>query len=114
MKYCTHCGNELLDDAVICPKCGCAVANANGRNAAADQIVDPDCSEKSRGIACILAGLLGGLGIHRFYVGKIGTGVLWLLTFGCFGIGALVDFIMIICGNFKDKDGLTLKKWDLD
>ena len=53
----------------------------------------------------IICFFLGGLGIHRFLVGKIGTGILWLLTFGCFGIGALVDFIMIICGAFEDKNG---------
>ena len=53
----------------------------------------------------IICFFLGGLGIHRFMVGKIGTGVLWLLTGGCFGIGALVDFIMLLCGTFTDKDG---------
>ncbi len=57
----------------------------------------------------MLCFFLGALGIHRFYVGKIGTGIVQLLTFGGLGIWALVDFIMVVTGNFKDSDGLTIK-----
>ena len=53
---------------------------------------------------------LGGLGIHRFLVGKIGKGLLYLLTGGLLGIGALVDFIMILCGKFTRKDGSLVDK----
>ena len=66
-------------------------------------------SEKSKGTAAVLCFFLGVLGIHRFYVGKIGTGILWLLTAGLLGIGALVDFIMILCGSFTDINGAELK-----
>lgn len=66
-------------------------------------------SAKSKGVAAVLCFFLGGLGIHRFYVGKVGTGILWLLTVGLFGIGSLVDFIMILCGSFKDKSGALIK-----
>lgn len=66
-------------------------------------------SDKSKGVAAVLAFFLGAFGIHRFYVGKIGTGILWLVTLGFGGIGALVDFIMILCGSFKDKNGAVLK-----
>ena len=68
-------------------------------------------SAKSRLAATLLCFFFGGIGVHRFYVGKIGTGILWLLTCGCFGIGALVDFIMILCGSFKDKAGAKLTNW---
>ena len=52
---------------------------------------------------------LGGLGVHRFYAGKIGTGILQLITVGGCGIWTLVDLIMIITGSFTDKDGNPIK-----
>lgn len=59
-------------------------------------------------LALILSAVLGVFGVHRFYVGKIGTGILWLLTGGCLGIGWLVDLIVIACGRFRDKEGFLL------
>jgi TM2 domain-containing membrane protein YozV len=63
---------------------------------------------KNKITALLLCIFLGGLGVHRFYVGKIGTGIVWLLTGGVFGIGWIIDIIMIAVGKFKDKQGNIL------
>ncbi len=65
-------------------------------------------SEKNFVAALLLCLLLGFVGVHRFYVGKIGTGILQLITFGGLGIWALIDLIMIAIGKFSDKSGLPI------
>ena len=66
-------------------------------------------SEKDWLVTLLLSLFVGSLGIHRFYVGKIGTGILQLITVGGCGIWTLIDIIMIATGNFKDKDGNEIK-----
>jgi TM2 domain-containing membrane protein YozV len=66
-------------------------------------------SEKSGLVALLLCLFVGVLGVHRFYVGKIGTGVLQLLTLGGFGIWNLIDLVLIIVGSFKDSEGKVVK-----
>jgi TM2 domain-containing membrane protein YozV len=66
-------------------------------------------SDKDFLATLLLCLFVGVLGVHRFYVGKIGTGLLWLFTGGLFGIGWLVDLIFIITGNFTDKQGNVIR-----
>ena len=66
-------------------------------------------SEKSWITTLLLCLFLVGLGVHRFYAGKIGTGILQLITVGGCGIWTLIDLIMIITGSFTDKDGNPIK-----
>ena len=60
--------------------------------------------------ALLLCFFVGVLGVHRFYVGKVGTGILMLVTFGGLGLWTLIDFIMIAIGKFSDKQGNALAR----
>lgn len=100
--FCKNCGKEIDDNADVCVNCGKVVK---------EQV--PAINGESGGLArkgwflalmcCI--GFVFIAGIHRFLVGKVGTGILWLLTGGCFFIGTIIDLIMILSGSFTDKDG---------
>ena len=68
-------------------------------------------SPNSRLVALLLLLNLGFLGIHRFYVGKTGTGLLYLFTCGFFGIGFFVDLVKILNGTFTDWNGRPISVW---
>jgi len=70
---------------------------------------DTQISEKGFVPTILLCFFLGPLGVHRFYVGKIGTGILQLITLGGLGIWVLIDFIIIVTGSFTDSQGLPIK-----
>ena len=59
----------------------------------------------------IFCWILGIFGVHRFFVGKVGTGILQLVTLGGFGIWTLIDFIFIVLGKFRDKEGNIISEW---
>jgi TM2 domain-containing membrane protein YozV/ribosomal protein L40E len=99
--FCSSCGAVIKKEAEICPKCGVRPKKAQGTSL--DEI-----SESKWLTALLLNLFLGIFGAHRFYVGKIGTGILMLLTLGGLGIWEIIDFIMIITGKFRDKHGRVL------
>lgn len=68
-------------------------------------------SERGRMVALLLAIFLGEFGIHRFYAGKVVTGVIWLCTVGLFGIGWIIDIFLVAFGAFTDSEGRRISRW---
>ena len=97
MIFCSTCSEKIAAIAVSCPKCGAPNAATMAKR-----------SEKSFIATLLLCFFLGAFGVHRFYVGKVGTGILQLLTLGGLGVWALIDFIVIAVGSFKDSNGLKI------
>jgi len=110
-KFCKFCGAKIAMDAVLCPSCGrqveelkssatvqpnIVINNANTNSNVNNVGTGAGGRQKNKWVALLLCLFLGLLGAHRFYEGKIGTGILWLCTGGLFGIGALIDFFIIL------------------
>jgi len=125
--FCSKCGKQIDDAAIMCVYCGVPTKNYTPSGPQASAAAQPQpvtiintntntntnsgipYPQKSKWVAFLLCFFLGYLGIHRFYVGKIGTGIIWLLTAGFFGIGWVIDAILILVGAFRDKAGFPLR-----
>src|SRR5712692_9875567 len=70
-------------------------------------------SERSRGVALGLAIVGGMFGLHRFYTGRVQSGVLMCLTLGGCGIWYLYDVVVLAAGDFTDGEGRRVARWDL-
>ena len=73
-----------------------------------------ESSDKSRGVALALAVFLGVFGAHRFYAGKVNSGILMACTLGGLGVWYLYDCILVGAGRFRDADGRLIRRWDPD
>lgn len=113
MKFCKHCGAKIPSAAVICTHCGCQVeeihkneqpsivinnANTNTNTNTNTNVTAAmfGIKAKNKWVAFLLCLFLGFLGAHKFYEEKIGKGILYLLTFGLFGIGWFIDCIALL------------------
>jgi len=100
---CSECGQLINIKAEICPKCGV-------RQSAVYTTETVTKSKENKWLACLLlCWFLGVFGVHRFYTGHTVIGVFQVLTFGGCGIWALIDFIIIVTGNYKDAQGNPIR-----
>ena len=117
-KFCKECGQKIAKKAVICPHCGCQVEETAPAAAATPQIVINNSNQnqnqnhnanqnmamgmpfgarmRNKWVALLLCICLGWLGAHKFYEGKGGMGIVYLFTFGLFGIGIFFDFFTLL------------------
>ncbi len=110
-NFCLRCDNPLEPDALFCSKCGTKTGEAAIQSQTVKKpspLREPK-SSKSGKAALLLCIFLGMLGAHRFYVGKIWTGILMLLSGGAIGVWALIDLILIVKNKFEDKHGNRLE-----
>lgn len=111
IKFCEFCGNKVAVDAVVCPKCGKQLEELKvEENKSNPQVIINNTNTNTntinggygrkqcdKWIALLLCVFLGFLGGHKFYEGKGGMGVLYIFTFGLFGVGIIIDIISILC-----------------
>jgi len=95
-KYCSDCGEVIKTKAEICPKCG---VRQSSPPSAFGSIAN---NGKSKIVAALLALFLGGLGIHKFYLGKMGLGILYLVFFWTFIPAIIAFFEAIMFFTMKD------------
>lgn len=114
-KFCSRCGGKIDERAVVCPLCGCQVEqitpaatpnivinNANNNTNTQTQVQTQMMGgamfkkPKNKWVALALCLFLGAFGVHKFYEGKIGMGVLYLFTAGLFFVGPIVDFVILL------------------
>ncbi|MFJ5161956.1 NINE protein [Pantoea sp. NPDC088449] len=91
MVFCRGCGKEIHESAKACPHCGATQSTQTQGN-------------KSRIAAALLAFFLGGFGVHKFYLGRVGQGLLYLIFCWTFipAIIAFVEFILYLCSSDED------------
>lgn len=125
---CQEC-SAVMDGGAYCEKCGaklphydpiqeekpirqkeCPTPNEVIYVKSADR--PNDVSRKSRTVALLLCVFFGYFGLHRLYLGKIGTGLLYMFTFGLSGIGWLIDIVLIAVGSATDAGGRFVRDWD--
>ena len=127
--FCPNCGTSLEQGVKFCANCGKQIQEATQQQPVQQPIQQPQAqpvvvvvqqqpvyaqlppSPYSRAVALLLCIFVGYLGIHRFYVGNVGMGLVYFFTLGIFGFGPFIDFFSILFGSFRDIQGRLLTEW---
>ncbi|MDE0164478.1 MAG: TM2 domain-containing protein [Bryobacterales bacterium] len=107
--FCVACGAEMDRSDKFCHACGWD--RRVPPTPPPQRPVDPNPSPYNRLAALLLCLILGFLGLHRFYVGKVGTGLLWLFTLGFLSVGVIFDLVLISTGEFRDAEQRRVLRW---
>ena len=108
-KFCPECGKAVPENANNCPECGKSlsgnptaqgapiIVNVENKNSNMNGYAPyAPVNLKNKWVALSLCSYFGAIGVHKFYEGKIGMGVLYLFTLGLLGIGVFIDFIVLL------------------
>ena len=124
VDVCAYCGSPLIDEATEYNAAGAAggydASQAPEKETVVERVYVVDyradmsgVSPKSRLVTTLLCFFLGVFGIHRFYLGKVLSGILMLITFGGLGIWYFIDLILAICGKMRDGQGRLVSDWQV-
>ena len=113
-KFCQHCGGKIPQAAVVCTLCGCQVEtikqaeqpsiviNNSNNNVNTNTNINQNLATalgvrmRNKWVAFFLCLFLGYFGVHKFYEGRVGMGILYLFTAGLFGFGWFIDCIVLL------------------
>ena len=107
--YCSACGSVTNKSADFCSSCGVKIGSSPVLAVNTEEF-----SGRSRIVAGVLGIVLGGIGVHRFYLGSVGIGILQIIltiiTFGIAGLWGFIEGIIILAGgNWRDSSGKPLR-----
>ncbi|MDR2460295.1 MAG: TM2 domain-containing protein [Deltaproteobacteria bacterium] len=126
MPTCANCGLNFPDGLAACPSCGIPVQSLPPQTSMnmptqghpqrqygypqgqMPSFTPGPSSPLNMSAVSVLCFYFGWLGVHRFYMGKIGSGILMLLTFGGLGLWSFIDIVLAACGRFHDNNGLPI------
>lgn len=114
--FCPKCSSNIADGAKFCNRCGAEIRVSSAPLQQSNTVNNnmstyAGKSDRDWLTVFFLCWILGVFGVHRFYTGKYGTGLLWFFTWGLGGIGVIYDVVMIVTNQFYDSQGRLIDRF---